>query len=72
MIENTNPGFAPKDLTDDRKLGEWESSYPKLAKRKIFFESIYLLVLLFSVPALLVLMYKGVIPEFLDDKIIKK
>jgi len=47
MERGQEPGFAPSDLTDGRKLGEWESRYrdPE-AKSAIRNEAIYLGVVL--------------------------
>lgn len=48
MVENQSgsrdfdPGFAPADLTDDRKPGDWKTRYPdKEARRAICFEAVY-------------------------------
>jgi len=47
------PGFAPTDITDNRKQWEWETRYPSVAWKGIWFEAAYLAVSLFSAPILL-------------------
>jgi hypothetical protein len=46
-------GFAPADITDGRREGDWKSRYPPKAWAIIIGEGIYLLVLLFGAPILL-------------------
>lgn len=45
------PSFAPDDLTDGRKPGEWETRYVEDARKRIHVEAIYLACHLFAVPA---------------------
>jgi hypothetical protein len=45
----SDPGFAPKDLSDNRPLGDWHSRYHADAWRHIWVETIYLFVLLMAV-----------------------
>lgn len=50
MTDTTDPGFAPADLTDDRKAGEWQTRYhDPNAKKQIRCEAIYLAAHLFGV-----------------------
>lgn len=44
------PRFAPDDLTDGRKAGEWETRYVDEARKRIRTEAIYLAVHLLAVP----------------------
>jgi hypothetical protein len=48
------PGFGQSDPTDGRPLLDWESRYPAPARGCILRESIYLGVLLFAIPSLMV------------------
>ncbi|MBC8491029.1 MAG: hypothetical protein H8D42_00530, partial [Candidatus Marinimicrobia bacterium] len=41
-------GFAPQDITDGRELLDWESKYPKDAKKDIMFEARYIVILLIA------------------------
>jgi hypothetical protein len=50
------PGFGASDPTDGRKVLEWQSRYPKEAKREINIEAWYLGILLWLAPALLILL----------------
>lgn len=53
-----DPGFAPRDLTDGRGLGEFRSRYTERAAQwGIAIEAVYLAVVLVTVPALLVILY---------------
>jgi hypothetical protein len=65
------PGFGQSDPTDGRALLEWEPRYPPPARNFIRWEAIYLGVLLFAVPGLLVCLWLA-IPKHLfsisDDK----
>ena len=47
------PGFAPDTPTDGREKGDWKTRFPREARRAILLESIYLGVIFFSVPVLL-------------------
>src|SRR5260221_10001997 len=40
------PGFAPEDYTDNRKLGDWRSRYDEQALKSIRWEAVYLIVVL--------------------------
>ena len=51
------PGFAPADITDNRKLWDWEPRYPPEARKAIRFEAVYLAVSLLSIPPLLLAFY---------------
>jgi hypothetical protein len=51
------PDFAPDDPTDGRALLEWASKYPPQAKRAIALEAVYLAILLFVIPMLLLLVW---------------
>lgn len=46
MVQNSDPTprFAPDDLTDGRRPGEWETRYADEARKKIRTEAIYLAV----------------------------
>lgn len=56
----SNHGFAPGNLTDGRKPGDWKTRYPeKEAQRAIRFEAIYVVTLFFCCPVLLFLVWKG-------------
>ena len=63
MIDpSIDPGFAPANPTDDRKLGDWETRYEDPnAKKRIRFEAIYLAIHL--VGALLVVFVLAVLRE---------
>jgi hypothetical protein len=49
-------GFGQSDPTDNRKLLQWESRYPAEARKSINFEAVYLGLLLFLNPLLLLLL----------------
>jgi hypothetical protein len=68
----SDPGFAPNEPTDNRKVGDWLSKYPKEARRKIKFEAFYILALLFTVPLILILIIKKSIPDYLNNPTIIK
>lgn len=51
--------------TDERKQLDWESRYPKEARKEIIFESIYISLVFLLSYALLIANYLGVISSFL-------
>lgn len=53
--------FAPKDYTDNRKVGEWESKYPAQAIKEIRMEAIYVssVFVLYSVAVFVGLYYSS-------------
>lgn len=53
------PTFAPSDPTDGRAPVEWQSKYPKHARRQVWLESGYLGALLFLSPLLIGIIYSG-------------
>lgn len=56
--EKPAPGFAPDDLTDGRERLDWKTRYPdKEAKRAILLEAIYVTLLLFGIPILILLIW---------------
>lgn len=58
MNKGRQVDFAPGNPTDGRKLLEWESKYNDPSARKaIRYEAIYLAILLFSSPVLLLLLW---------------
>lgn len=61
-----SPKFAPEDPTDGRKPLDWKTRYPVEANKKITLESIYLLVLLFSVPVLFYVTWRGIPNHLLE------
>lgn len=69
---DTKSDFAPIDPTDGRKPGEWVSRYPKEAKRKIKFEAIYLGLILFLIPVVLILFLILKDCPFFVDPVIRK
>jgi len=42
MAYEKETGFAPNAPTDKREPGDWKSRYSSEARKKIFFEAIYL------------------------------
>src|SRR5271157_4563255 len=50
-------GFAPEDLTDDREPGDWRSKYEPEAWKFIFQETAYLVGLMISALALMLLVW---------------
>ena len=59
--ETETPGFAPNDLSDDRKPGDWQTRYAdRTAQRGIRREALYLWALLLLVPAFLFVCWLGV------------
>jgi hypothetical protein len=52
-------GFAPRDLTDARALGEWQSRYEGRAWKFIAVEAVYLTVLLAAVVVALINVWLG-------------
>jgi hypothetical protein len=67
------PDFAPFDVKDGRRLGEWKSKYSVEALKQIRYESIYLVVLLFGSPLVMLLLFLGFPKVWLgvDDVIYK-
>jgi hypothetical protein len=63
-LPSTN--FAPADPTDGRDFYEWQSRYPNDAKIQIRYEAAYVILILFAVPLLLFLIWKGAFKEFLS------
>jgi hypothetical protein len=57
--EVPDPGFAPEDYTDGRKLGDWRSRYDKDAWSSIRWEAAYLTILLLVVSAAMFLIWLG-------------
>ncbi len=53
------PDFAPFDIKDGRKLGDWESKYNSKARKEINFEAIYLVASLFGSPLIMLLLFLG-------------
>jgi hypothetical protein len=51
--------FAPFDPRDGRKLGEWKSKYSVEARKEIKYEAIYLVVLLFGSPLMMLFLFLG-------------
>lgn len=55
---HSDPGFAPNDLSDGRKPGDWKSRYPdKEARNAIIFEALYGFILLLLSPVILFLVW---------------
>ncbi len=50
-------GFAPSDINDGRQRYEWESRYPLEALSEIKAERLYLFLLLYSIPTLMMLVW---------------
>jgi hypothetical protein len=69
---NSSTGFAPIDPTDGRKVGDWQTRYPTKAQKTIILEAIYLGVILFLIPVILLLFIslKGI--NFFDNAVIRK
>lgn len=57
--EVPDPGFAPEDYTDGRKMGEWRSRYDKEAWSSIRWEAAYLTILLLTVATAMFLIWLG-------------
>jgi len=57
--ELVEPGFAPEDYTDSRKLGDWRSRYDKEALKSIRWEAAYLTIVLAIVVAGMFLSWLG-------------
>jgi len=57
--EAPDPGFAPEDYSDGRKLGEWRSRYEKEAWAFIRWEAAYLVMLFFAISAAMFLIWLG-------------
>jgi len=78
ILENDNgsrgfdPGFAPADLTDGRKPGDWKTRYPeKEARRAICFEAIYITSWFIVCPIMFVIIWLGALKKYLglsDDQ----
>jgi hypothetical protein len=56
--ELSDPGFAPADLLDGRVVGDWQTRY-RGARRYIYLEAAYLLVLMAAAPTFIFLSWKG-------------
>jgi hypothetical protein len=54
-------GFAPDSPSDGRPPGDWMSRYPKPAQKQIIGETIYLLVLLYMAPLVMVFLNTGLL-----------
>jgi H+/Cl- antiporter ClcA len=57
--EPEDPGFAPGDYTDGRKLGDWQSRYSEEARSSIRWEAAYLSLLLAAVVTSMFLVWLG-------------
>jgi hypothetical protein len=57
--------FAPGDLTDARKQGEWDTRYPPEARRLIRREAVYVSILLGLAPICIVGVWSGWIPDLI-------
>jgi hypothetical protein len=65
MCKDDNIDFAPNDYTDGRKPLDWKSRYQeKEAKRCIILETIYLTIILFLIPIIILLFWLK-IPNYL-------
>ena len=63
-------GFAPQDLTDGRRVGEYATRYPdKVAKRSIRVEAVYLAVTLAMAPLGMFLTFTRAVPFELEPAI---
>ncbi len=58
-VNATDPGFAPEDFTDGRKLGDWRSQYEPEALRSIRWEAAYLLAMLAIATVMMFLIWLG-------------
>lgn len=59
------PTFAPADITDGRESLQWESAYPKIARRSIWIECAYLAVLLALAPTAIATIWSGLPNQWL-------
>jgi hypothetical protein len=57
VLTEPDPGFAPKDLSDRRTLGDWRSRYESAAWKHILAEATYLMLLLIAAAILLVVVW---------------
>lgn len=55
-----DPGFAPEDFTDGRKIGEWRSRYEPEAQSSIRWEAAYLAIALALIVTTMFLIWIGV------------
>lgn len=75
--QETVPDFAPFDIKDGRKLGDWESKYNSKARKEISLEGTYLVFLLFASPLVMLLLFLGYpkvwlgIDDFVNKSIVK-
>lgn len=65
-------GFAPVDPTDGRKFGDWRTKYPKEAQKTIICEAIYLGIIFFLVPSILLLFIIFSDHQIFENTIIRK
>ncbi len=63
--EPVDPGFAPEDYTDGRRVGDWHSKYNDEARRCIRAESLYLAGALAIVATLMFLTWLGLPQKWL-------
>jgi hypothetical protein len=52
-------GFAPRNPTDGRQMGEWQSRYDEKAQREINFEVWLVAPILFIIPVLILIVWRG-------------
>lgn len=58
--EKLASGFAPKDLSDGRASGQWQTRYPdKVAKKAIAFEACYVTIMFALCPVFLYLIWRA-------------
>jgi len=58
LRQSEDPGFAPRDLTDGKKPGEWKTRYSDQdAQKAICFEGVYVGCLLLACPVFLVVLW---------------
>jgi hypothetical protein len=68
----TEPEFAPVDLTDGKKAGEWKTYYlDPQAQKGIRFEGIYVTSVLFACPVLLMVLWLVPLDAILPIKVEK-
>ncbi len=65
-------GFAPGDITDRRKPGDWKTRYPKSAWIHIIIESVYLAIILFLVMLITLLIVINYFDFFENNEPLKK
>jgi hypothetical protein len=65
--DSHSPGFAPSDLTDGRRPGEWRTRYTQRQARVwIVIETVFLTALLVGLPVALFLVWHGNLSDWLD------